>query len=262
MGEDVVFWKWITDTMLALISENSIYQWDIAKPSQAPVILTERHPSLVGSQIINYHVTNDDKWHSLCGIAQENGIIVGHIQLFSKERNISQAIEGHASAFGLLRLDGATSDSKLFAFANKTLNGAKMHIVEIDYQDGNPLYQTKAVNLYVPPELPNDFPVSVEVSDKYGIIYLITKYGLIHLYDLESGACIFMNRISSDFVFTATKYDATSGVVAMNGKGQVLSVSINEDTIIPYILNNLGNSSLALSLASRSGFEADSLYQH
>ena len=79
--------------------------------------------------------------------------------------------------------------------------------------------------------------------------------GSFIFYDLESGACIFMNRISSDFVFTATEYDTTSGVVSMNEKGQVLSVSINEDTIIPYILNNLGNSSLALSLASRNGFE-------
>ena len=114
VSEDTVFWKWITDTMLAMISGNSIYQWKIAKPSQdAPIRLTERHPFLAGSQITNYHVTRDDKWHSVCGIAQENGIIVGHIQLFSKERNISQVIEGHASSFGFLRLDVATSDSKL-----------------------------------------------------------------------------------------------------------------------------------------------------
>lgn len=253
----------MSDTTLGLISETAIYHWDVTNASQdAPVRLTDRHSSLAGTQIINYHVNSDDKWSSLVGIAQENGRIAGHIQLFSKERNISQGIEGHASAFGLLRLDGASSDTRLFTFANRTASGAKLHIVEIDHQEGNPVYQKKAVDLYFPPELPNDFPVSVEVSDKYGIIYIITKYGLIHLYDLESGVCIFMNRISSDSVFTATKYDATSGIIAINRKGQVLSVSINEDTIVPYILNNLGNSSLALALASRGGLAgADGLYQ-
>lgn len=245
-----------------MISETAIYHWDITSSQEAPVKLTDRHASLSGNQIINYCVNPDDKWSSLVGIAQENGRIVGHVQLYSKERNISQGIEGHASAFGLLRLDGASSDTRLFTFANRTATGAKLHIVEIDHQEGNPVYQKKAVDLYFPPELPNDFPVAVEVSVKYGLVYIITKYGLIHLYDLETGVCIFMNRISSDSVFTATKYEATSGIIAINRKGQVLSVSINEDTIVPYILNNLGNSSLALALASRGGLKgADSLYQ-
>lgn len=244
------------------MSETVIYHWDVTGSQESPVKLTDRHASLAGTQIINYHVNSDNKWSSLVGIAQENGRIVGHIQLYSKDRNISQGIEGHASAFALLRLDGASSDSRLFAFANRTETGAKLHIVEIDHQDGNPVYQKKAVDLYCPPELANDFPVSVEVSYKYGLVYVITKHGLIHLYDLETGVCIFMNRISSDSIFTATSYEATSGVIAINRKGQVLSVSINEDTIVPYILNNLGNSSLALALASRGGLAgADGLYQ-
>lgn len=73
-----------------------------------------------------------------------------------------------------------------------------------------------------------------------------------------------MNRISQDPIFTATKFDATSGVLVINRKGSVLSVSLNEDTVVPYILNNLGNTSLALALASRGGLPgADNLYlQH
>lgn len=225
---------------------------------------TDRHASLSNSQIISYEVNNDESWSSLVGIAQENGRVVGHIQLFSKSRNISQAIEGHASSFATIKLDGGSSDSQLFTFANRTSTGCKLHIVEIDHKEGNPLYQKKAIDLYCPAELPNDFPVAVEVSNKYGIVYVITKYGLIHLYDLESGVCIFMNRISQDPIFTATKFDATSGVLVINRKGSVLSVSLNEDTVVPYILNNLGNTSLALALASRGGLPgADNLYlQH
>lgn len=261
--ENIVFWNWISQSTLSIITDSSIYHWDVLNSTQEnPTKLADRHASLSNCQIIGYSSNSGEKWTALVGIAQENGRIAGHIQLYSKERGISQGIEGHASSFASIRLDGGSSDTQLFTFANRTANGCKLHIVEIDHQDGNPVYQKKAIDLYCPAELPNDFPVSVEVSNKYGVVYVITKYGLIHLYDIETGVCIFMNRISQDSIFTATKYEATSGVLAINRKGHVLSVSLNEETVIPYILNNLGNSSLALALASRGGLKgADGLYQ-
>lgn len=48
------------------------------------------------------------------------------MQLYSTERGMSQAIEGHAAAFSQIRQDGASQDSKLFAFAVRTGNGAKV----------------------------------------------------------------------------------------------------------------------------------------
>lgn len=32
------------------------------------------------------------------------------------------------------------------------------------------------------------------MSKKNCVVYLITKYGYVHLYDIESGTCIYMNR--------------------------------------------------------------------
>lgn len=53
------------------------------------------------------------------------------------------------------------------------------------------------------------------------MIYLITKYGYIHLYDLESGVCIYMNRISAETIFVTAPHEATSGIIGVNKKGQV-----------------------------------------
>ena len=64
-----------------------------------------------------------------------------------------------------------------------------------------------------------------QVSQKHGVIYLITKYGYVHLYDLESGACIYMNRISAETIFVTAPYESTNGIIGVNRKGQVLSVS-------------------------------------
>ncbi|CAN6674591.1 clathrin heavy chain [Trichomonascus vanleenenianus] len=262
LNEDVVYWRWVSESKLGLITDRSIYHWDIYDQAQeAPVRIADRHASLAGSQIIGYTANSDEKWSALTGISQQDGRIVGHIQLYSKERNISQGIEGHAAAFGLLRLDGAASDTRLFTFANRTATGAKLHIVEIDHQEGNPTYQKKAVDIFFPPEATNDFPVAVQVSNKFGVIYIVTKYGFIHLYDLESGVCIYMNRISSETVFTATSYNDNTGILAINRTGQVMSVTLNEEHVVPYILENLRNTSLALGLASRGGFPgADDLY--
>lgn len=54
------------------------------------------------------------------------------------------------------------------------------------------------------------------------MVFLITKYGYIHLYDLETGTCIYMNRISGETIFVTAPHEATSGIIGVNRKGQVL----------------------------------------
>ena len=199
---------------------------------------------------------------AVVGISQQQGRVVGAMQLYSRDRGISQGIEAHAAAFGTIRLEGAPADTRVFTFAVRTVAGAKLHVVEIDHQPNNPEFPKKAVDVYFPAEATNDFPVAMQVSQKYSVIYLVTKYGFIHLYDLETATCIFMNRISSETIFTTAPDSDSSGIIGVNRKGQVLSVSVDDHTIIPYLLQNPANGALALKLASRAGLPgADNLYQ-
>lgn len=48
------------------------------------------------------------------------------MQLYSKEKNVSQPLEGHAAAFAELKLDGSSSPTRLFSFAVRTATGAKV----------------------------------------------------------------------------------------------------------------------------------------
>ncbi|KAF9336702.1 hypothetical protein BG006_007769 [Podila minutissima] len=260
MHDDVEFWKWISLKSLALVTGTSVYHWSMEGDSQ-PVKVFDRHASLNGNQIINYRVNSDEKWMVLVGISSQNGRVAGAMQLYSKARGVSQPIEGHAASFAELKLDGANSPSKLFAFAVRTTTGAKLHVVEVDHAEGNPVYAKKAVDVYFPPEASGDFPVAMQISQKYSIIYLVTKFGFVHLYDLETGTCIYMNRISGETIFVTAEHEATGGVIGVNRKGQVLSVSIDESNLVPYIVNTLGNTELALKVASRNGLPgADELY--
>lgn len=117
--------------------------------------------------------------------------------------------------------------------------------------------------MFFPAEATNDFPVAMQVSKRYGIVYLVTKYGFIHLYDVETGTCLYMNRISGETMFVTSEHEATSGIIGVNRKGQVLSVTVDENTVIPYVLRTLNNTELAVRLASRADLPgADDLYFH
>ncbi|CAI7579831.1 hypothetical protein PCG10_005686 [Penicillium crustosum] len=263
MNEDIVYWKWFSERSLGLVTDSAVYHWDVYDATQQnPVKVFERLPNLAGCQIINYRVNAEEKWMVVVGISQQQGRVVGSMQLYSKERGISQFIEGHAASFANITVEGSPLPHSLFTFAVRTQTGAKLQIAEIDHQEPNPRFQKKAVEVYFPQEAVNDFPVAMQVSSKYDVVYLVTKYGFIHLYDLETGTCIFMNRISSETIFTTTPDSEGAGLVGVNRKGQVLAVSVDETNIIQYLMENPAMSGLAIKLASKAGLPgADHLYQ-
>lgn len=263
MNEDVVFWKWFSETSLGLVTDTTVFHWNIFDPTQdAPKEMFKRNPNLAGNQIINYRVSDDEQWMAVVGISQKDGRVAGAMQLHSQARGISQNIEAHAAAFATFQAEGQPEPYKLFTFSVRNATGAKLHVVEIDPSQNNARFQKKAVDVYFPGEAVNDFPVAMQVSAKYSIIYMVTKYGFIHLYDLETGTCIFMNRISNETVFVTAPDAESAGIVGINRKGQVLSVSLDENSVIPYLLQNPANTELAVKLASRAGLAgADDLYR-
>jgi clathrin heavy chain len=47
MNEDVVFWKWFSETSLGLVTETTVYHWDVFDPNQAaPVEVFKRNSNL------------------------------------------------------------------------------------------------------------------------------------------------------------------------------------------------------------------------
>ncbi|EEB11299.1 clathrin heavy chain, putative [Pediculus humanus corporis] len=252
MTDDVIFWKWISLNTLALVTESSVYHWSMEGDS-TPQKMFDRHSSLNACQIINYRTDPNQAWLLLIGITVQGNRVAGAMQLYSVERKCSQPIEGHAAAFAQFKMEGNAEMSTLFCFAVRSVQGGKLHIIEVGQPPaGNQPFTKKAVDVFFPAEAVNDFPVAMQASPKYDVIYLITKYGYIHLYDIETATCIYMNRISSDTIFVTAPLEATGGIIGVNRKGQVLSVTVDEDNIIPYINTVLQNPDLALRIAVRN----------
>lgn len=252
MPDDVVFWKWISVNTVALVTETAVFHWPMEGDTQ-PQKMFDRHSSLTGCQIINYRTDEKQQWLLLVGISAQQSRVVGAMQLYSVERKVSQPIEGHAAAFAQFKMPENAQQSTLFTFAVRGAAGGKLHVIEVGQPpQGNQPFTKKAVDVFFPPEAQNDFPVAMQAGPRYDVIYLVTKYGYIHLYDIETGTCIYMNRISGDTIFVTAPHEQTSGIIGVNRKGQVLSVSVEEENIIPYVTTNLQNPDLALRMAGRN----------
>lgn len=47
-------------------------------------------------------------------------------------------------------------------------------------------------------------------------MYVVTKLGLLFVYDLETATAVYRNRISPDPIFLAANSESTGGIVAIN----------------------------------------------
>lgn len=83
------------------------------------------------------------------------------------------------------------------------------------------------------------------------------------MYDLETTAPVFRNRISQEAVFLASPSPRTGGLYIVGRPGGAVSrVTVNEDAIVGFIANQLRNVELAISLARRAGLPgAEALMQ-
>ncbi|CAA2983839.1 clathrin heavy chain 1 [Olea europaea subsp. europaea] len=116
---------------------------------------------------------------------------------------------------------------------------------------GKPSFTKKQADLFFPPDFADDFPVAMQMSHKYSLIYVITKLGLLFVYDLESATAVYRNRISPDPIFLTSEASSVGGFYAINRRGQVLLATVNETTLVPFVSGQLNNLELAINLAKR-----------
>ena len=244
--EEVSLWKWIDPKTIGIVTASSVYHWSMEGDS-APAKVFDKHASMAGSQILNYKASPDMKWLVLNGIKQEAGQLVGKMQLYSIDKRISQPMDGFAATFANITVAG--SELQLFCFCGKSAAGTgQVQIVKIG---GAAAFDKKTVDIGA--FEPTDFPVAMQASDKYDLLYLITKGGIFHLYDTETGAMIYQNRISdaANAVFCTATNTKNGGIIAVNKSGQVLSVTIDEANLVPHIMGQLRNPEMALRLANK-----------
>uniref|UniRef100_M4ELN0 Clathrin heavy chain n=1 Tax=Brassica campestris TaxID=3711 RepID=M4ELN0_BRACM len=258
MPDQVEFWKWITPKMLGLVTQYSVYHWSIEGDSE-PVKMFDRATKLENNQIINYKCSPNEKWLVLIGITpgppERPQLVKGNMQLFSVDQQQTQSLDAHAASFAQFKVPGNENPSTLISFATKSFNAGQItsnvHVIELGALPGKASFAKKKADLSFLPDFADDFPVAMQISNKFSLIYVITKLGLLFVYDLETASPIYRNRISTDPIFLTSEASSVGGFYAINRRGQVLLATVNEATIIPFISGPLKNLELAVNLAKR-----------
>ena len=257
----VSYWTWIDNKTIAIVTQAGIFHWSIEGES-TPKKIFDRLPDLASSQIINYRVSSNGKWCLLIGIKKgANNSIAGDIQLYSVEHKKSQHLFGHAAGFCTIEPAKGKPAVEVFVFIEKKdgTPAGRFFCMEV----GNPQgFKITPVPFKFAPDAPTDFPVSLELDQKKSIAFVVTKFGYVYMFDVFSGSLLFRTRLSTDpvFVTCGTEDGGVLGITTQ--KGQVLKVNMNEDNLIPFVLNTLKNQNLALELATRLGLPgADDIFR-
>lgn len=70
---------------------------------------------------------------------------------------------------------------------------------------------------------------------------MITKLGLLFVYDMETATAVYRNRISPDPIFLTAEASSIGGFYAVNRRGQVLLATVNEATLVPFVSGQVYN---------------------
>lgn len=166
------------------------------------------------------------------------------MQINSNSYNQSCCIEAHAAHFTTYKFSENLSLSNVLLAAKKTAsNHVKIFIIELGpVQDGNLalISRTEQIHWDEPREGKNDIPVAVESSSEYGLIYIISKFGIFYVCDLENGFLLFKTIISQSTIFTSTLDTETQGILVVSRCGQMLGIEMQLPQLTQYITNSLG----------------------
>lgn len=262
-----VFWTWTSATTIGIVTATACYHWTTDGDS-APAKQFDRAANLAGTQVINYAVSQDGQWMMVVGIKAgpqgPAGPAEGCMQLYSAEKKVSQPLSAHAGCFATIKPTGRTDPALIFAFVKYGGAAPELTIIEIGRDRNAPggVFRPAPAALPVPPDAAADFPVAIQASKKHDVLYILTKMGYAYVFDIHSASPLARQKISDTPVFCCANHEASGGVIAVAARtGNVMLLTLAEQNLVNYILNQLRKPELAMAVAGRLGLAgADDLY--
>lgn len=282
--EDVVYWKWASDSLLAVVTTKSVWHCSL-EPNTPPVKAFDRGGRLADSdvQIIHYTVDASVKWCLLAGIStKDKKTIDGSLQLYSIERKQQQLLDGHAGCFGTLVTSSiGQTPIGVFTFAERKDGRFIVHVMHIessksasnggttppDLATPVPTSFKVAGQFSFPEDTSQDFPIYMHLSASDGLLYLVSRGGHLVLMDPFTATVLFVQRVSSETVFASCSRrnsqlcapgETGCGVLFVNRKGTVYAAGVREAALVPYVQQNLRHlpncQELALGFVRRYGY--------
>lgn len=152
------------------------------------------------------------------------------------EKRQQQILSGFAAAFTEMPIsDNTDYKNSLFCFCEQKEGDSthKLHIMEI----GNPApggskFKVSAV---IQMQQDGDFPVLMQDSPRFGVLFVITKFGYLYMYEVSTAALLYRQKFTDKVCIVATRNPKTDGMNVINKAGQIYAINVEENSLIPYI---------------------------
>lgn len=234
---EVQYWTWISSDMLAFVTDSDVLHWTIGQGTTPQKVFC-RHSRLNYSEIVGYKADNTMTWFAITGLLPQTDGIYGVTQLYFTDKQLTQCITAHAVTFTEYRFQGNQFPSTVLCVAGRESNGhGKVDVIELEpHVPGNLALGTHCDLIpFSGSGEKYDFPISIQASSSYGVLYIITKYGFLYLSDLETATCLCCIRISTAVVFTSTLSSLSQGIIIVNRSGQVQAIDIKPHRLIHHV---------------------------
>jgi clathrin heavy chain len=99
-----------------------------------------------------------------------------------------------------------------------------------------------------------DFPVLMSDSPKYGVVFIITKFGYLYMYEVSTAALLYRQKFTDQLCVVATKNPKTDGMIVINKAGGIFAINVEENNLVPFITQSghiTDNKNLSFKLAQR-----------
>ncbi|KAK7465911.1 hypothetical protein BaRGS_00037521 [Batillaria attramentaria] len=263
LHEPVSYWTWLNSDIVAIVTDTAVFHWDLWQGDSPPERIFTRHHRLAFSEIVSYKADPSVKWLAITGLIPEDDRISGVTQLYSVDEDITQCISAHAVCFSFYHFAENPQPSTVFCVCSRdTQDHGKVHVIELGpYKAGNFAPRNVYDHVQFLDDMERyDFPISLQVSTEYGLLFVVTKYGYLYLCDMETAVsteygllfvvtkygylylcdmetamCLCCTRISVDVIFTSTLNTDTQGILGVTRGGQVITVDLKKDGFISYL---------------------------
>ena len=268
---DVVkYWTWVNQKLLGIVGAKSAFHISLEGVTGTnltvnPEKVTDRDGIMAGVtnpvQVINYSCCPNNKFVFINGLSKKTESdgtfsIGGNIQLTSLAVGKSQFLEGHTCCFGTTKVHDEFTDSVLFAYAEKNKINGKLTISEIT-PNVDPSRKFKMiVDMIYPDSSEADFPVYMTMQENLGLIFLLTKFGLLFVFEISEGSLILRSKISETHVLTGCNLENSKGCIALTKAGNLINIEVDESAFVDFIKNAphiKNNINVARKLAMRAG---------
>jgi len=130
---------------------------------------------------------------------------------------------------------------------------------------GQPKFKV-TTDIVMAPDAVGDFPVLMQVAPKYGVIFIITKFGYLFMYEASTAALIYRQRITDQLIFVSVRNMTTDGMICINKAGQVFAINVEEQNLVKFVMSGQhipDGKNLAFKMAARYQLPgADDIFIH